>query len=319
MNTDGMCWGEMGVFSGTAHPDLAREIAGHLGLEMGALTASRFPDGEIEVRINESVRGVDAFIIQPTCPPVNENLMELLVMTDALCRASAGRITAVVPYYGYARQDKKAAGREPITARMVADVMTTVGIDRLVTVDLHSAQIQGFFGVPVDHLTAVNELSRYMAAKELDNLVVVSPDAGRVKLAAEYANRLGAPVVIIHKRRLGPERPEVAHVVGDVEGKAPVVIDDMITTGGTIGRSVKALLENGAKPEIYVMATHPVLVGRALENLANPAIQEIVVTNTIPLAPEKRLERIKVVTIAPLIADAIRSIHTNASVSRLFQ
>ena len=269
--------------------------------------------------IRDSIRGADAFVIQPTCPSVNENLVELLVITDALKRASAGRITAVVPYFGYARQDKKAAGREPITARMVADIMTTVGVDRMVTVDLHSAQIQGFFGFPVDHLTAVNVLARYMAKKKIGDLVVVSPDAGRVKLATEYASRLNAPVVIIHKRRLGPEQPEVAHVVGEIRGMTPVIIDDMMTTGGTVDKSVCALLESGAKPEVYVMATHAVLVGRFTEVLGKPAIKEVIVTNTIPLGPEKQLGKITVVSIGPLIAEAIRSIHTDGSVSRLFE
>ncbi len=309
----------MAVFSGNAHPCLSAAIAEYLGLGTAAMEVSRFPDGEIRVQIHESIRGTDAFVVQPTCPPVNENLVELLVITDALKRASAGRITAVVPYYGYARQDKKAAGREPITARMVADLMTTVGVDRMITVDLHSAQVQGFFGFPVDHLTAVNVLARYMAAKRIEDLVVVSPDAGRVKLATQYASRLSAPVAIIHKRRLGPEEPEVAHVVGDIRGRTPVVIDDMITTGGTIDRSVVALIENGAKPEVYVMATHPVLVGRAMEYLAKPTIKEVIVTDTIPLGPEKHPDKIAVVSIAPLIAEAIRSVHTDGSVSRLFE
>jgi ribose-phosphate pyrophosphokinase len=283
------------------------------------MDVSRFPDGEIRVQIRESIRGADAFVIQPTCPPVNENLVELLVITDALKRASVGRITAVVPYLGYSRQDKKAAGREPITARMVADIMTTVGVDRMVTVDLHSSQVQGFFGFPVDHLTAVNVLARYMARKQIDDLVVVSPDAGRVKLATEYASRLNAPVVIIHKRRVSPEEPEVAHVVGEIRGKTPVIIDDMVTTGGTVDKSVRALLESGSNPEVYVMATHAVLVGRFAENLANPAIKEVIVTNTIAIAPEKQLDKITVVSIGPLIAEAIRSIHTDSSVSRLFE
>lgn len=314
-----MCPGDMAIFSGNAHPQLAKEVAGYLGLGLAAMDVSRFPDGEVQVQIRESIRGADAFVIQPTCPPVNENLVELLVITDALKRASAGRITAVVPYYGYARQDKKAAGREPITARMVADVLTTVGVDRMVTVDLHSAQIQGFFGFPVDHLTAVNVLARYMAKKKIGDLVVVSPDAGRVKLATEYASRLNAPVVIIHKRRLGPEQPEVAHVVGEIRGMTPVIIDDMMTTGGTVDKSVRALLESGAKPEVYVMATHAVLVGRFTEVLGKSAIKEVVVTNTIPLGPEKQLGKITVVSIGPLIAEAIRSIHTDGSVSRLFE
>lgn len=309
----------MAVFSGNAHPALAEEIARHLGLDCAEMEVSRFPDGETRVKIDESIRGMDAFVVQPTCPPVNENLVELLVITDALKRASAGRITAVVPYFGYSRQDKKAAGREPITARMVADLMTTVGVDRMITVDLHSAQVQGFFGFPVDHLTAVNVLARYMAGKHIEQLVVVSPDAGRVKLATQYSSRLDAPVAIIHKRRLSPEDPEVLHVVGDIRGRTPVVIDDMITTGGTIDRTVTALLDGGARPEIYVMATHPVLVGQSIEYLSRPAIKEVIATNTIPIPPEKRLDKITVVGIASLIGEAIRSVHTDTSVSRLFE
>ena len=313
------CSGKMAVFSGNAHPELAAEIAGHLGLGLAAMRVSRFPDGETRVSIDESIRGADAFIVQPTCPPVNENLVELLVITDALKRASAGRITAVAPYFGYSRQDKKSAGREPITARMVADVMTTVGVDRVITMDLHSSQIQGFFALPVDHLTAVNVLARYLAGKKRGDLVVVSPDAGRVKLAAQYANRLDAPVAIIHKRRLGPERSEVSHVVGEIRGRTPVVIDDMITTGGTIDRTVEALMNGGARPEVCIVATHPVLVGRSIEYLSRPEISEVFVANTIPLGPEKRLDKITVVGIASLIADAIRSVHTDGSVSRLFE
>lgn len=313
------CPGDLAVFCGNAHPVLARRIADHLGLKVSSMDVSRFPDGEIRVQVLESIRGADAFVIQPTCPPVNENIVELLVMTDALKRASAGRITAVVPYFGYARQDKKAAGREPITARMVADIMTTVGVDRMIAVDLHSAQVQGFFGFPVDHLTAVNVFSRYLAAKEVPDLVVVSPDAGRVKLATQYANLLGAPVVIIHKRRLGPEQPEVAYVVGDVRDRRPVIIDDMITTGGTIDRSVSALLDYGAKPEIYVAATHPVLVGRSVEYLSNPAVREVIVTDTIPIPADRMSEKVSIVSVTPLIADAIRNVHTDSSVSSLFE
>ncbi|MCL6520484.1 MAG: ribose-phosphate pyrophosphokinase [Armatimonadetes bacterium] len=310
--------GELEIFSGTAHPELALEVAIRLDRTLGRLNVSRFPDGEIHVQIEESVRGKDVFVIQPTCPPVNENFTELLIILDALYRASAGRITAVIPYYGYARQDKKTTGREPITARMVADMLTTGGADRIVAMDLHSPQIQGFFRIPVDHLTAVGALCRELHSLEIKDAVIVSPDAGRVKLATEYANRLGLPVVIIHKRRVGPELTEAVHVVGDVKGKRPIIIDDMITTGGTIERSVKALLEHGAREEIYVAATHPVFVEPAISRLANAAIKQVLVTNTIPFPAGKTLKKFRIVSIAHLIADAIRSIHTDSSVSQLF-
>jgi len=310
--------GQIEVFSGSAHPRLAEGIAHRLGLRLGPLTASRFPDGEISVRVDTSVRGKDVYVVQPTCPPVSENFTELLIILDALYRASASRITAVIPYYGYARQDKKTAGREPITARMIADMLTTGGADRVLTIDLHSPQIQGFFDIPVDHLSAVNVLSERMAGWDLESSVIVAPDAGRVNMATEYANLLGLPVVIIHKRRTGPEKTEVAYVVGDVRGSRPIIIDDMVTTGATIDRSVQALLADGAEPEIRIAVTHPVLVGTVLEHLANPAITEVLVTDTIPVGTEKLTGKMHVVSIAPLIADAIARIHADSSVSELF-
>lgn len=305
------------VFSGSAHPQLAAEIATRMGIQLGPLTVTRFPDGEIYVKIETSVRGKDVYVVQPTCPPVNENFTELLIILDALKRASARRITAVMPYYGYARQDKKTAGREPITARMIADMLIAGGADRALTIDLHSSQIQGFFDIPVDHLTAVGILSEHIRIHELSDAVVVAPDAGRVSMATDYANRLGLPVVIIHKRRRSPEETEIVHVVGEVQGKQPIIIDDMITTGGTINRSVQALLDEGARPEIFVAATHAVLVGRALEHLSHPAIKEIVVTNTIPVG-DKRPPNLKEVSVAPLIASAIERIHADTSVSEIF-
>lgn len=305
------------VFSGSAHPRLAAEIATCIGIPLGPLTVTRFPDGEIFVKVETSVRGKDVYVIQPTCPPVNENFTELLIILDALRRASARRITAVMPYYGYARQDKKTAGREPITARMIADMLIADGADRILTVDLHSPQIQGFFDIPVDHLTAVGILSEHLRDHELNDSVVVAPDAGRVNMATEYANRLGLPVVIIHKRRKGPEETEITHVVGEVRDKRPIIIDDMITTGGTINRSVLALLDEGARPEIFIAATHPVLVGRALEYLSHPAIKEVVVTNTVP-TDDKGLATLKEVSVAPLIASAVTRIHADTSVSEIF-
>ena len=310
--------GEMEILSGSAHPELAREISEHIGRPLGPLRVSRFPDGEIHVRIETSVRGKDVYIVQPTSPPVNDSFTELLIILDAVRRASADRITAVIPYYGYARQDKKTTGREPITARMVANMLTAGGANRILTVDLHSPQIQGFFDIPVDHLTAVNILSERLRSMSLENAVVVTPDAGRVGMATEYANRLGLPIVIIHKRRIGPERTDVARVVGDVRGKLPVIIDDMITTGATIDRSVRALLVEGANAEICVVVTHPVLVGKALEHLSNPAIRKVFVTNTIAVPSDKRIPKLEVVSIAPLIAEAIGRIHSNSSVSELF-
>jgi len=310
--------GQLQVFSGTANPELAGKIAAHLGVPLGGMTVSKFPDGETCVRIDTSVRGKDAYIVQPTCPPVNDNLVELLIILDALRRASASRITAVIPYYGYARQDKKTAGREPIAARMVADMLTTGGADRIVTVDLHSPQIQGFFDIPVDHLTAVGVLAEHLRKSDLTGSVIVAPDAGRVNMATDYANRLGLPVVIIHKRRIGPEETEAVYVVGDVAGKRPIIIDDMVTTGGTISRSVRALLDEGAAPPMRVAVTHGVLVGKAVEYLSEDVILEAAVTDTVPIGAEKAFDRLKVVSIAPLIAEAIRRIHADSSVSELF-
>jgi ribose-phosphate pyrophosphokinase len=310
--------GPMEIFAGTAHPELARDIASALGRSVGPLAVTRFPDGEIHVRIETSVRGKDIFLVQPTCPPVNENFTELLIILDAFRRASAGRITAVLPYYGYARQDKKGPGREPITARVIANMLTIAGADRVLTVDLHSPQIQGFFDIPMDHLTAVKVLAEHLTSGNLSDCVIVSPDAGRVKTATEYANILSLPVAIIHKRRIGPEETEVSYVVGDVRGKRPIVIDDMITTGGTIDRSVDALLHEGAAHDVRVVVTHPVLVGRSTQFLSRPEIVEVVVANTIPISPEKWMEKISVVSVAALIAEAIDRIHGDRSVSELF-
>lgn len=318
MNADRHAFDDLVIFSGTAHPDLANSIAADLGVELGPIRIDRFPDGEIFVRVETSVRGKDVFVVQPTCAPVNESFTELLIILDALRRASPSRISAIIPYYGYARQDKKIGGREPITARMIADMLTVGGADRVLTVDLHSPQIQGFFDIPVDHLTAVPVICEYLRGRDLSKSVIVSPDAGRVNMATEYANRLGISVVIIHKRRTGPEQTAVSHVVGNVEGKSPIIIDDMITTGGTMARSVEALIRHGAKPEILIAATHPVFVGRALENLSNPAIKEIVVSNTIPVPPDKIDGKVQLVTISPLMAEAISRIHSDRSVSEMF-
>jgi ribose-phosphate pyrophosphokinase len=311
--------GELAVFTGRANPRLAQAIAKHLDIDLSPLIVTSFPDQEIAVRIDVSVRGKDVFIIQPTSPPAHASLVELLIILDAIRRASPARITAVIPYYGYARQDKKTAGREPITARLVADMITSAGADRVLTVDLHSPQIQGFFNIPVDQLTAVPVLSDYISSWHLADTVVVTPDAGRVNMATEYANRLGVPVVIIHKRRITGESTEVAHIVGDVRGKRPIIIDDMITTGGTIHRSVEALITHGALPEVFIAASHGVLVGKALELLSNPAICQIAVTDSVLIEPVKQIEKLHTVSIASLLAGAITRIHDNSSVSEMFE
>lgn len=310
--------GDIEILSGSAHPALASAIARELGLSVGKTMISRFPDSETYVRIETSVRGKDVYVIQPTCPPVNENAMELMIILDALRRASSGRITAVIPYFGYARQDKKITGREPISARMVADMLTVGGTDRILTVDLHSLQIQGFFDIPVDQLTAVGILTEHMRTWDLQDCVIVAPDAGRVNMASDYANRLGLPVVIVHKRRIGPEKTEAAFVVGEVKGKRPIIIDDMITTGGTVSRSISALVDQGAIADIRIVASHAVLVGKYAENLSIPAITEVLVTDTIPVPPEKNIGKITQVSVAQLISSAISCIHQESSVSALF-
>lgn len=308
----------MKVFSGTANPALAQEIAQCLGAELGRVRISRFADGETYVKFDESVRGVDAFIIQPTCAPVDTNLVELLIMIDALRRASADRITAVIPYYGYARQEKKDAPREPITAKLVADILTTAGADRVVTMDLHADAIQGFFNIPVDHLTAIGMFCNYYKAKNLDDIVVVSADEGRVKKVRKVVTRLNAPLAVGYKHHPEQGISEVTHLAGDVRGKTPVIIEDMISTGGSIMECVDALLAQGCKPEIYVGATHGVLSGQAFERLSRPEIKEVVVTNTIPVPADKSNGKVKVLSVAPIFAEAIRRVHENQSINSLF-
>lgn len=308
----------MKLFSGTGNPALAQEIASHLGLELGRLRISRFADGETYVKFDESVRGVDAFIIQPTCAPVDTNLVELLILIDALKRASADRITAVIPYYGYARQEKKDAPREPITAKLVADILTTAGADRVITMDLHADAIQGFFNIPVDHLTAISMFCNYFQQKNLQDIVVVSPDEGRVKKVRKVVSRLNAPLAVGYKHHPDQQVSEVTHLAGDVRGKTPIIIEDIISTGGSIVECVEALLSHGCKPEIYIGATHGVLCGPAFERLNRPEIREVVVTNTIPVPPERVGERLKVLSVAPLFAEAIRRVHENESINSLF-
>ena len=307
------------IFTGNANPQLASEITEYLGMELSHATMTAFSDGEVNLNIGESVRGADCYIIQPTCTPVNDNLMELLIMTDALRRASARRITAVLPYYGYARQDRKSKGREPITAKLVANLMVHAGADRILAVDLHAGQIQGFFDIPVDHLNAARLVSEYFRNNiDLNEAVVVSPDVGGVTRARSLAETLQVPLAIIDKRRPAPNVAEIMHIIGEIKGKKAIMIDDIIDTAGTITLGAGKLLEEGAE-EVYACCIHPVLSGSAVENLENSGLKEIVVTNTIPLTKEKQISKIKVISIAPLIGEAIIRIHEDISVSKLFE
>ena len=310
--------GELKVFTGTAHPALGAEIAEFLAVPPGRVTITRFADGETYVRFEENARGVDAFVIQPVSHPVNEHLMELLIMLDALRRASAGRITAVVPYYGYARKDKKDAPREPITGRLVADLLTTAGANRVLTVDLHAGQIEGFFNIPVDHLRAMPLFADYLREKDLRSAVVVAADDGAVRRSKQLADRLDLPLAIIFQRRVGKDVKEPVQIVGDVEGRIPIMIEDIIDTAGTLDGAVGVLMAKGARPEIYICATHPVFAGPAMQRLGREEIREVIVTNTIPLTPERRLPKVTVLSAAPLLAEAIRRIHLDQSVSILF-
>ena len=310
--------GRLKLFAGTATRELAQEIADHLGLALGAAEVGRFSNGEIRVLIHENVRGADVFVLQSTCDPVNDALMELLIMIDAFRRASARRITAVIPFYGYARQDRKTRGREPITAKLVANLITTAGADRVLSMDLHAGQIQGFFDIPVDHLTAAPLLAGYFAEKGLKDVVVVSPDPGGVTRARDMADRLGVPFAILDKRRPEPNVAEVLNVVGDVAGRHAVIVDDMIDTAGTVAEGARFLRRLGARA-VYVAATHPVLSGAAVERLLGSPLEEIVITNTIPLRLSPVPERFTVLSVAPLFAEAILRIHEDLSVSRLFR
>jgi ribose-phosphate pyrophosphokinase len=307
------------IFSGNAHPELARAICCYLEVPLGECEVFQFSNENIFVKLQENVRQRDVFIVQPMSTPVNTSIMELLIMIDAMKRASAGRITAVVPYYAYGRSDKKDQPRVPITARLLANMIETAGADRLLTVDLHAGQIQGFFNIPVDELTALYMISRYYRKRRLDNLVVVATDVGASKRARNVAQSLNAPLAIIEKRRVGNnDQSQVLNVIGDVEGKRALIVDDEIDTGTTIMNSAEALMERGAV-EIHVACTHAVLSGPAIERLSTDVVQEIVVTDTVPLPPEKRLAKITVLSIAPLIGEAIARIHTGRSVGELFQ
>ena len=306
------------LFTGNSNRALAEEIAKVLDIAVGDATVSTFSDGEIMVHVNENVRGADVFIVQSTCMPVNNNLMELLIMIDALKRASAGRITAVIPYYGYARQDRKAAPRVPISARLVADLLSAVGIHRVLTIDLHAGQIQGFFDIPVDHLYATPVLSQYVKKEYANDLVIVSPDAGGVERARAFAKRLDASLAIIDKRRERANVSQVMHVIGDVQDKNAVLFDDMIDTAGTITQGAAALEENGTK-SVIAACSHAVLSGPALDRINESALKEVIVTNTIPMDSNvKKCKKLKVLSVAPLLGDAIKRIHEETSVSSLF-
>ncbi|MDR3559922.1 MAG: ribose-phosphate pyrophosphokinase [Negativicutes bacterium] len=305
------------IFTGNANPALAEEIASYLGLAIGDASVGRFNNGETQVMIEESVRGTSVFIVQPTCNPVNDTIMELLIMVDAVKRASASHITAVIPYYGYARQDRKTRGREPISAKLVANLLTTAGVTRVVTMDLHAGQIQGFFDIPVDHLIGVPILADFLVSKQLEDLVVVSPDLGGVTRARQLADRLHAPIAIIEKRRPMPGVAEVMNLIGSVEGKTAVIIDDIVDTAGSLCEAAKALTRYGAR-EVYACCTHAVLSPPALERVEESNITELIVTNTIPLDPAVLSPKIKVLSVAPLFGEAIIRIFGDLSVSKLF-
>ncbi len=308
---------DLKLLTGNANRPLAEEISRHLGVPLADAEVSRFSDGEVFVQINENVRGTDVFVIQPTCPPVNDTLMELLVMLDALKRASAQRITAVLPYYGYARQDRKVQPRVPISAKLVADLVAAAGANRVLALDLHAGQIQGFFNIPVDHLFAAPVLIEYLGTKRLDDPVVIAPDAGGVERARAIAKRLHAGLAIIDKRREGPNVSIFMHLIGDVRGRDAVIIDDMIDTGGTLVQAVDAVKREGAR-RILACGVHPVLSGPAIARIEGSPLEEVIVTNSIPLGPEKRIPRIVVLSVANLLSEAIRRIHHEESVSTLF-
>jgi ribose-phosphate pyrophosphokinase len=305
------------IFTCSANPRLSQEISEHIGLQLGNSQTLRFSDGEITVQVNESVRGADVYVIQPTSAPVNENLMELLVMIDALKRASAKSINVVMPYYGYARQDRKSRARDPITAKLVANLIQIAGAHRVISMDLHATQIQGFFDIPVDHLVGVPILAEHFESKNFEDLVIVSPDHGGVTRARKLAERLKVPIAIIDKRRPKPNVAEIMNIVGHIDGKTAILIDDIIDTAGTITLAAQALKDHGAK-EVYACCIHPVLSGPAIERIQKSVIKELVVTNTIPLPEEKQIPQITVLSVASLIGEAIIRIHEELSVSKLF-
>lgn len=309
---------ELKLFSGSANPALAGAICSYLDLTIGSATVSSFSDGEIRIRVEENVRGADVFVVQSCCNPVNDSIMEMLIMIDALKRSSANRITAVIPYFGYARQDRKDQPRVPISAKLVADIITTAGADRVLTMDLHASQIQGFFNIPVDNLYALPVLMEYITKRKISDVVVVSPDAGGVERARAFAKRLQANLAIIDKRREGPNQAQVMNIIGDVQGKSALLLDDMIDTAGTIVQGAHACMEKGAR-EVWAGCSHGVLSGAALERLQQSCLGEVLVTDSIPLrGKEKQCPKLKVLSVAPLFGEAIRRIHEDESVSSLF-
>jgi len=305
------------IFTGNANPKLAQDIARYLGTTVGQSEINRFKDGEINIRIGETVRGADVFVVQPTSAPTDTHLVEILIMIDAFRRASAKEVAAVIPYYGYARQDRKTQPRDPISAKLVANLLTAAGADRVLTMDLHAGQIQGFFDIPVDNLRAMPILANYFQEKGLEDVVVVSPDVGGVSRAREFANRLDCTLAIVDKRRPAPNVAEAANVIGDIQGKTAIIIDDIIDTAGSMCEAVRVLIDRGAK-EVYACCSHAVLSPPATERLAASPVKEVVVTNSIPLPPEKQLDKIKVLSVAPLFGEAIRRIFEELSVSKLF-
>lgn len=309
---------ELKIFSGNANRPLAEEICRCLGVPLGAALVGKFRNEETRVKIEEHVRGADVFVIQPTSDPSDHHIMELLIMIDALRRASADRITAVIPYYAYAKQEKKASGREPISAKLVANLIVTAGADRVVAVDLHAPAIQGFFDIPVDHLTAIPILGQHLNGQDVNNIVVVSPDSGGVARAIEFQHGVGAELAIIAKHRPQPDEAEMLQMVGDVDGKTAVIVDDMVSTGGTLDEAAELLLNRGAE-SVLAYAVHPVLAGDAVDLIHRSKLAEVVVTNTIPVPAERRNGKIKVLSVAKLIAEAIKRIHEGRSISALFQ
>ena len=309
---------KLAIFSGSAHPELAKDICKYLKVKLSDALVGKFSEGETRIKINENIRGKDVFIVQPTCPPPNDNLMELLIMIDALKRASANRITAVVPYFGYARQDRKDQPRVPITAKLVANLLTTAGASRVLTMDLHAGQIQGFFDIPVDHLFAIGVFIEYFEKLKIEDLVVVSPDVGSIKMARAYAKRLGAGLAIIDKRRISPEQAEAMHIMGEVDNRDVIIVDDLIATGSSLIEAVIALKKAGAK-SIRAAVSHGVLSGPAIERIDTcKDLEELIISDSIPVSNHKKHSKVRVLSIAELLGEAIKRIHHEESVSSLF-
>ncbi|MGI6211602.1 MAG: ribose-phosphate diphosphokinase [Anaerovoracaceae bacterium] len=310
-------YSEYKIFAGNSHPELANEISSILNKPLGKSTVTKFSDGEVSVSLWETVRGADIYIIQSTCDPVNDNLMELLIMIDAMKRASAGRINAVIPYYGYARQDRKAKARDPISAKLVANLIVAAGADRVLTMDLHANQIQGYFDIPVDHLVGLPILAKYFKDKNLDDVCIVSPDHGSATRARNMAQYLDCPIAIVDKRRPEPNKSEIMNIIGDIEDKNCIILDDMIDTAGTISNAANAIKSLGAR-NVFACATHAVLSGPAIDRLQESAISELVLLNTVSIPEEKRIDKMTILSVAPLFAEAITRVFTNGSISKLF-